>query len=63
MQWKNLKSGLCPKCSEKLTAYGIFDPVYWCSSQLCDFKMGEEAYKRTIDSMNKSLKDKEYTEE
>lgn len=54
LQWKNIKAGLCPKCAFKLEVRGLLEPRYYCLNLNCDFQMSEEAYKRLIESMNKT---------
>ena len=63
LNWGNIKVGLCPKCSYKLKVVGLLEPYYQCPTPTCDFKMGEDAYKRIIESMQKSQEKQGFSSE
>lgn len=55
LNWKNIKIGLCPKCSNTLKMVGLLEAEYKCSAVMtCDFRMGDAAYQRLIISMQES---------
>lgn len=54
LNWKNIKVGLCPKCAFKLEMRGLLEPAFHCLNLNCDFHMGDAAYQRLIESMNKN---------
>lgn len=61
MNWKNIKVGLCPKCAFTLQMRGLLEPQYHCMNLNCDFHMGDQAYKKLIESMRN--KDEESEED
>jgi len=62
MIWKNLRDGLCPKCSAKLNL-GLLDVQYSCTN--CTFKIskdkfetiafGEPAFARRVSDIEDNL--------